>query len=93
MLRVIAFNVALFALPFVLYAAYIWIRRRMIASDAFDNVPIAYLAGAGLACVIAALLIVGEITGAGPEGIYTPAQLKDGVIVPGKIVKPDETPG
>ena len=93
MLRVIAFNIALFALPFVLYAAYVWIRRRRLAGDVLDNAPLAYLAGAGLVLVIVSFVIVGEITGEDPEGDYTPAQLKDGKIVPGKIIKPDETPG
>ena len=93
MLRVIAFNIALFALPFVLYAAYVWIKRRRLVGDVFDDAPIAYLAGAGLVLIIASFIIVGELTGADPEGDYTPAQLKDGQIVPGKIIKPDETPG
>jgi hypothetical protein len=88
MLRVIALGLALFALPFALYAAYALLWREGRPRDVFAAAPLAYLLACGLALVAAGFVVVGVLGGAGPEGTYEPAVLRDGEIVPGRIIAP-----
>ena len=44
-----------------------------------------WLVGAGFACTIAGFLALAVFGGASPEGTYRPAEVRDGVLVPGTI--------
>jgi hypothetical protein len=93
MLRVILFNLLLFAVPFAGYAAYVWLRRRAVVGGVFDDAPIVWLAAAGLVLVIAGFAVFGVISGSEPDGVYVPPYMEDGRIVPGRIIAPGEAAG
>jgi len=93
MLRVIALGLVLFALPFALYAAYALLWRQADPRTLFAAAPLSYLVACGLALVAAGFVVIGVLGGAGPGGTYEPASLRDGEIVPGRIIAPGERDG
>lgn len=93
MFRVIAFHLFLFAVPFILYAVYVYVTRRAIPEGGvFADAPLVWLTGIGLAMTAAAFFVVAVFTGAEPGGVYHPAELRDGKIVPGRIDPPSTEP-
>ncbi len=84
MARLIAFNAIFFLLPFGVYAA--GCSRRGARSAAANDWPvrtIAYLALGGAALLVVGLVAFTHFTGAAPGSKYVPAQVIDGVLVPG----------
>lgn len=85
MLRIILIDIALFLLPFLLYAAYLYWRRGVAPKNAMSGAPIVWLVLAGIVCVFVGLLTLVSFSGGGRDADYTPAVLKDGVIKPGRL--------
>ncbi len=84
MLRILALNAFLFALPFIL--TWVWVR--FIAAkkpSAQTRKYYAFAAIAGLALVVASLGGYRASTGNAPEGTYISPSYKDGEIVPGRF--------
>ena len=83
MVRLVAFNVIFFILPFGIYAAWLLVTRGTIggASD-WPIRTITWLAMGGAALLIIALVAFTQFTGAPAGSTYVPAKVIDGVLVP-----------
>lgn len=85
MIRVVAEAVALFLVPFVLFAIYLLMRRRNPASvDAWTSGAVGGLALAGLALAALAIFVFGLFEPR-PLGAYIPAHIENGQLVPGRF--------
>lgn len=85
MIRAIAESVALFLVPFVLFAIYLLLRRRNPASiDAWADGAGAALALIGLALAALAIFVFGLFEDR-PRGAYVPAHIENGQLVPGRF--------
>lgn len=87
MARVLLLNIFMFLVPFILYGAYLYLTRRDEDGNInyWSEAPILWLFGAGLFLVAVAIVSLITFTGAPPGGTYVPPQVKDGVVVPGRI--------
>lgn len=85
MLRIALIDILLFALPFILYGAYMYAVKGVAPADLWHSAPIFWLlaAGCGLLLVVMATLI--QFSGGQRGGTYTPPVVEDGVIKPGHI--------
>ena len=84
MARLVAFNVIFFLLPFGIYAGWLLATRGSVrqAGD-WPIRTITWLAVGGAVLMIIALVAFTQFGGAAPGGKYVPAQVIDGVLVPG----------
>ena len=86
MLRFIAFDVAIFLLPFAVYALWLLVTRSGVGSAAnWQAQTLAFLALGGAVLMIVTLLVFTTFQGSPSGGTYHPAQIEDGRIVPGHI--------
>jgi hypothetical protein len=85
MFRIALIDILLFALPFLIYAAYRVAVSGTAPSDLWKDAPIFWLlaAGCGLLLIVMATLI--QFSGGGREGTYHPPVIEDGKIRPGTI--------
>jgi hypothetical protein len=84
--RVIAFNAIFFALPFIAYG--IWLLSTRGTATRGSDWPariVGILAVIGAVLMIVALITVIHFTSAAPGQGYHPAEVKDGVLVPGEF--------
>lgn len=87
----IAFQLALFFLPFLAYGLWLhFTNRGWRAPERWGGVPLIWLAGAGVALVLSSLAVLALTGGGSTRAIYEPAHMKDGVFVPGRLVEPDQ---
>ncbi len=84
MIRIVLERMVLFALPFALFAAYVWYLHRYSQRRRPDT-PWIWLTAAGLVLVIASFLYVGLTTGETTKGLYVAPQYVNGKIVPGHV--------
>jgi hypothetical protein len=85
MLRFALIDILLFALPFLIYAAYmVWVKGRAPAS-AMTGAPIFWLLTIGFGLLIAVTVTLVQFSGGSPEGTYHPPVVEDGVIKPGSV--------
>jgi hypothetical protein len=86
MLRIAAIELLLFALPFLVFAAWLVIRHKLRDSEAIQAaMPMAKLTVVGFILVIVGLGALATFHRSGPEGTYRPATIEDGKIKPGRI--------
>ncbi|MCG8558230.1 MAG: DUF6111 family protein [Hyphomicrobiales bacterium] len=86
MLRVLLINLFMFFLPFLVYAAYVFLVRRGQSPDSvLRGAPIKWLVVSGLALALATLISLVTFTGERKEGTYHPPRFEDGVIKPGRV--------
>jgi Ca2+/Na+ antiporter len=79
-------EILLFLLPFVLYAIYLFATERDAREkEHWRRDVLAGLGVAGCLLVIASLLAFAHFGGAPPGGVYTPAHINNGTLVPGEI--------
>ncbi len=91
MARIFAFNIFLFLVPFIAYAAYLLITRGSFRNIAeWQMRTIAYLALGGAALMVASILYFGHIDLQGADRVYVPARFEDGKIVPGELVPKEQ---
>jgi hypothetical protein len=85
MLRIALIDILLFALPFILYGAYMVAVRGVAPADLWQGAPVFWLlaAGCGLLLVVMATLI--QFAGGSTSGTYHPPVIEDGAIIPGEI--------
>lgn len=84
MIRIVLERVALFALPFALFAFYVWVLRRRIQAPRPDT-PWFWLTAAGLVLVILSFFYAGLTEGESTKGVYVAPQYVNGKIVPGHV--------
>ena len=83
MIRRLMFDILLFLLPFALYGLY-W-RFSPSPNGRNANHPWSYLLISGLVLVAASFVVLGVTEGSGQQGIYTPAHVENGRVVPGHV--------
>ena len=94
MLRIAAIHLAAFLAPFVLWVAYAYLVRGERTPAAIRaGAPLFWLVCTGLAATIALFIAIAALTGAEPSSVYRPAELRDGVVVPGEFAPPDRSTG
>ena len=85
MWRPIAESLGLFLLPFLLFAVYLALRMRWpLAIEHWTRGRVARLVIAGLAATLAGLVGATTFAPRG-QGVYVPAHVEHGVLVPGRI--------
>jgi len=85
MCRPIAESLGLFFLPFLLFAAYLALRLRWpLAIEHWTRSRVATLMIVGLAAALGGLVSVSLFAPRG-QGVYVPAHVENGVLVPGRI--------
>jgi hypothetical protein len=86
MIRVVLVNLVFLFFPALLYFAYVYLRRRdKPDEEILSNAPIFWLFSAGVAMMLASIVIFGHWEGGEPGKRYVPPQFKDGVIIPGHV--------
>jgi hypothetical protein len=89
MARYIALDFVFFLLPFVIYAVWlIFTRGSMLNMPDWEVRTVAYLSIAGAAVLLVAVFAFTSFNQAPPEGVYVPAHIEDGKVVPGHIDVP-----
>jgi Family of unknown function (DUF6111) len=84
MIRPFVTEIALFFIPFVLYAAFLLATRaNILQSKAWTPARVAGLVIASLALVVGSFLILAQFAGAPPGSTYVPAHIEGGKFVPG----------
>lgn len=86
MVRIVAFDVLFFALPFIAYAVWLLSTRGTATRGAdWPARVIATLSIAGVILMVIALIAVIHFNAAPPGLGYHPAEMKDGKLVPGEF--------
>lgn len=86
MARVVALQLFLFLLPFIVYGFYLYFSNiDPMKRESWVNSPVYWLAITGLLLTIAGFILTATFSGAPPGATYTPAQLRDGKIEPGHL--------
>jgi hypothetical protein len=86
MARTALIELLLFIAPFAIYAIALFATRRDARDVAHWHARmLATLASIGLVLVIGGLIYFAHFGGAPPGGVYEPAHLEDGRLVPGRI--------
>ena len=88
MIRVILTQLILFLLPFLIYAGYLFLSRKMNRKALIDA-PRYWLIMAGLLFSVAGFLFLTQVNNNPLGGTYVPAHYKDGKLIHGQI-KPKE---
>jgi hypothetical protein len=84
MIRPILTELALFLVPFALYAAFLWATRAGVLDAAsWSWATLAWLTIAALVLVAGSFVIIAQFSGAPPGSTYVPAHIEDGKFVPG----------
>jgi hypothetical protein len=86
MIRVVLVNLLFLFAPALLYFSYVYLRKRGQPDEQIlSNAPIFWLMAAGVAMMLASIVIFGQWEGGAPGKQYVPPQFKDGVIIPGHV--------
>ena len=84
MIRPVLTEVAIFLIPFALYAAFLLATRSgLLVQSSWPLHVIAKLAVGALLLVVVTFLLLAEFGGAPPDSTYVPAHIENGRLVPG----------
>jgi hypothetical protein len=84
MVRIVAFDILFFLLPFVAYALWLMTRQAGVRNpENWTLKVLAYLTLAGCLLLVVAIVVFVHFQGAGEGEVYHPAVFRDGVLVPG----------
>jgi len=84
MIRIVLERMALFALPFMVFALYAWVFHRRFKAPQ-PGTPWFWLTAAGLILVILSFLYAGFADNEGTGGTYVAPQYVNGKIVPAHV--------
>lgn len=84
MIRILLTQLFLFLLPFIAYAAYLFLSKKM-NRQAWVDAPRYWLIMAGLAVSLTGFMILTQVNNNPTGGVYVPAHMEDGKLVRGKI--------
>lgn len=84
MLRLALIEIALFLAPFALYAAWLWWTKGSATRDNWAPAPSFAATLAGLLLVVLGFVLLASF-GVSRQGTYHPAEVRDGVLVPGRF--------
>lgn len=94
MLRVVALVLVLFVLPFAVFGIYAYLRRDAGETrPLFDDAPTFWLTATGLAAAIVGIFGFATLERTERDGVYVPAHVENGEIVPGRVVPRDQAGG
>jgi heme/copper-type cytochrome/quinol oxidase subunit 3 len=86
MIRPVLSELLLFALPFVLYAVFLWATRAGVMDpESWPVSRLITLAIMSFLLVIGSFIYFANYTGAPPGSTYVPAHIEDGKFVPGQV--------
>ena len=84
MIRPVLTEIAIFLIPFAVYAAFlIATRSGVLVQSSWPMHVIAKLAVGALLLVVVSFLLLAEFGGAPPDSTYVPAHIENGKLVPG----------
>jgi hypothetical protein len=84
MIRPILAELALFLLPFVAYAVFLWaMRSGVLVPTAWSSARLAALLIAALVLMLGGFVLLAQFGGAPPGSTYVPAHVENGKLVPG----------
>jgi hypothetical protein len=79
----------LFLAPFIAYALYLWARGHgWREPEHWRGIPLVWVVGTGIGLVAASLFYTALTTGDPRDGVYTPAHMEGGKLVPGHTDPP-----
>ena len=84
MIRPVFTEVALFLIPFLVYAVFLWATRAgVLDPSAWSPTHLAWLLIAALSLMVGSLVVLAEFGGAPARSTYVPAHVDDGKLRPG----------
>ena len=84
MIRPILTEIAIFLIPFAVYAAFLVATRSgLLVQSSWPMHVLAKLAIGALLLVVVSFLLLAEFGGAPPDSTYIPAHIENGKLVPG----------
>jgi Family of unknown function (DUF6111) len=85
MIRPVFTEVALFLVPFLVYAIFLWATRAGVLDPAaWSPARLAWLLIAALSLMVGSFVVLAEFSGAPSGSTYVPAHLEDGTLRPGQ---------
>ncbi|MEE8633623.1 MAG: DUF6111 family protein [Methyloceanibacter sp.] len=85
MLRIALIDLLFFALPFLIYAAYMIAVKGVAPANVLRSAPVLWLLAAGFGLMLIVLVTLVQFSGGERDGTYRPSVIEDGVIKPGGI--------
>jgi hypothetical protein len=86
MIRPVLTELALFLVPFAVYAAFLWFTEtRMLDREHWTPKRLSSLVIAALLLMIGSFLFLGHFSGAPPGSTYEPAHVENGKLIPGRV--------
>jgi len=85
MLRIALIDILLFALPFLIYAAYMVAVKGTAPESVWQAAPIFWLLAAGFGLLFVTMATLVQFTGGDKSGTYHPPVIENGKIKPGGI--------
>ena len=84
MIRPVFTEVALFLLPFLVYAIFLWASRAgVLDASQWSPARLAWLLIAALSLMVGSFVVLAEFGGAPARSTYVPAHVDDGKLRPG----------
>jgi hypothetical protein len=85
MIRPLFTEVLLFVLPFLAYAAFLWVARAGVVDASAWTLPrLAWLVTVAIVLVGGSFILLAQFGGAPPRSTYVPAHLDGGQLRPGE---------
>jgi hypothetical protein len=86
MIRPVFTEVALFLIPFLFYAVFLWATRAgVLDSSSWSLARLAWLMIAALSLMVGSFVMLAQFDGAPAGSTYVPAHVDDGTLRPGVI--------
>ncbi len=86
MIRPVFTEVALFLIPFVVYAVFLWATRAgVLDPSSWSLARLAWLLIAALSLMVGSFVMLAQFGGAPAGSTYVPAHVDDGTLRPGVI--------
>lgn len=85
MLRIALIDLLFFALPFLIYAAYMIAVKGVAPANVLRSAPVLWLLAAGFGLMLIVLVTLVQFSGGERDGTYRPSVIEDGMIKPGGI--------
>jgi hypothetical protein len=83
-IRPVATELALFLVPFILYALFLWATRaKVLDPERWSLNTLIWLTIAALALILGSFLVLAHFSGAPSGSTYIPAHIENGRLVPG----------
>lgn len=85
MIRPYLLELALFLMPFALYAIFLLVTRAgVLEPESWSWRVLGWLTIAALSSVVLSFIVLAQFSGSPPRSTYVPAHVEDGKLVPGR---------